>query len=79
MHYLGRYTHRIAIGNSRILSMGEDTVTIKVPHISSIVCELSMCGAGTAVSGIVSGYMLIRTASCFEEVRSSAYGFLFET
>ena len=30
MHYLGRYTHRIAIGNSRILCMGEDTVTIKV-------------------------------------------------
>lgn len=30
MHYLGRYTHRIAISNSRILRMDGDTVTIKV-------------------------------------------------
>ena len=30
MHYLGRYTHRIAISNSRILHMDENTVTIKV-------------------------------------------------
>lgn len=30
MHYLGRYTHRIAISNSRILRMDEDTVTIRV-------------------------------------------------
>lgn len=29
MHYLGRYTHRIAISNSRILRMDGDTVTIK--------------------------------------------------
>lgn len=28
--YLGRYTHRIAISNSRIASLDEDTVTIKV-------------------------------------------------
>ncbi len=35
MHYLGRYTHRIAIGNSRILCMGEDTVTIKVKDYRS--------------------------------------------
>jgi len=30
MHYLGRYTHRIAISNSRILRMDKDTVTIRV-------------------------------------------------
>lgn len=30
MHYLGRYTHRIAISNSRILRMDEQTVTIRV-------------------------------------------------
>lgn len=30
MHYLGRYTHRIAISNGRILRMDEDTVTIRV-------------------------------------------------
>ena len=30
MNYLGRYTHRIAISNSRILRMDEGTVTIKV-------------------------------------------------
>lgn len=30
MHYLGRYTHRIAISNSRILRMDEDTVTIRI-------------------------------------------------
>lgn len=30
MHYLGRYTHRIAISNSRILRMDESTVTIRV-------------------------------------------------
>lgn len=30
MHYLGRYTHRIAISNSRILRMDEHTVTIRV-------------------------------------------------
>ena len=30
MHYLGRYTHRIAISNSRILRMDENTVTIKI-------------------------------------------------
>ena len=30
MHYLGRYTHRIAISNGRILGMDENTVTIKV-------------------------------------------------
>lgn len=30
MNYLGRYTHRIAISNSRILHMTEDTVTIRV-------------------------------------------------
>lgn len=30
MHYLGRYTHRIAISNSRILHMDEDTVTIRI-------------------------------------------------
>ena len=30
MHYLGRYTHRIAISNSRILRMDESAVTIKV-------------------------------------------------
>ena len=30
MHYLGRYTHRIAISNSRILRMDGETVTIKV-------------------------------------------------
>jgi len=30
MHYLGRYTHRIAISNSRILRMDEETVTFRV-------------------------------------------------
>lgn len=30
MHYLGRYTHRIAISNRRILRMDESTVTIRV-------------------------------------------------
>ena len=30
MHYLGRYTHRIAISNSRILCMDENTVTIRI-------------------------------------------------
>ena len=30
MHYLGRYTHRIAISNSRIIRMDESTVTILV-------------------------------------------------
>lgn len=30
MRYLGRYTHRIAISNSRILRMDGDTVTIRV-------------------------------------------------
>ena len=30
MHYLGRYTHRIAISNSRILRMDEKGVTIRV-------------------------------------------------
>lgn len=30
MHYLGRYTHRIVISNSRILCIDENTVTIRV-------------------------------------------------
>lgn len=30
VQYLGRYTHRIAISNNRIVSMGKDTVTIQV-------------------------------------------------
>lgn len=30
MYYLGRYTHRIAISNSRILRMDESTVTIRI-------------------------------------------------
>lgn len=30
MHYLGRYTHRLAISNSRILRMDENTVTIRI-------------------------------------------------
>lgn len=30
IQYLGRYTHRIAISNHRIVSMDDDTVTIKV-------------------------------------------------
>ena len=30
MHYLGRYTHRIAISNSRIIRMDESTVTIRM-------------------------------------------------
>lgn len=30
MHYLGRYTHRIAISNSRILRLDENTVTIRI-------------------------------------------------
>ena len=30
MHYLGRYTHRIAISNSRILRMDEKGVTFRV-------------------------------------------------
>jgi hypothetical protein len=30
MEYLGRYTHRIAISNSRIISMNDNNVTIKV-------------------------------------------------
>lgn len=30
MHYLGRYTHRIAISNNRILRMDENSVTIRV-------------------------------------------------
>ena len=32
MRYLGRYTHRIAISNSRILRMDEKTVTIRVKN-----------------------------------------------
>ena len=35
MHYLGRYTHRIAVSNSRILRMDENTVTIKVKDYKS--------------------------------------------
>lgn len=35
MNYLGHYTHRIAIGNSRILHMDENTVTIKVTDYRS--------------------------------------------
>ena len=35
MHYLGRYTHRIATSNSRILRMDENTVTIKVKDYKS--------------------------------------------
>lgn len=30
MHYLGRYTHRIAISNSRILRLDDNTVTIRI-------------------------------------------------
>lgn len=30
MSYLGRYTHRIAISNSRLLQMDETTVTFKI-------------------------------------------------
>lgn len=30
MGYLGRYTHRIAISNNRIVSINKDTVTIQV-------------------------------------------------
>lgn len=30
MEYLGRYTHRIAISNNRIVSVGKETVTIQV-------------------------------------------------
>ena len=30
MHYIGRYTHRIAIGNSRIIKMDNETVTFRV-------------------------------------------------
>lgn len=30
VQYLGRYTHRIAISNNRIVSMGKDTVSIQV-------------------------------------------------
>jgi UDP-N-acetylmuramyl pentapeptide synthase len=30
MEYLGRYTHRIAISNNRIVSVDKDTVTIQV-------------------------------------------------
>ena len=30
VEYLGRYTHRIAISNNRILAVGEDSVTIGV-------------------------------------------------
>jgi hypothetical protein len=29
MQYLGRYTHRIAISNNRIISIGKDTVTFQ--------------------------------------------------
>ena len=35
MNYLGRYTHRIAISNSRILRIDETTVTIKVKDYKS--------------------------------------------
>ena len=34
-NYLGRYTHRIAISNSRILRIDETTVTIKVKDYKS--------------------------------------------
>ncbi|MBS4192424.1 transposase [Bacillus sp. FJAT-49705] len=30
MEYLGRYTHRSAIANNRIVSVGKETVTIQV-------------------------------------------------
>ena len=35
MNYLGRYTHRIAISNSRILRIDESTVTIKAKDYKS--------------------------------------------
>lgn len=35
MNYLGRYTHRVAISNSRILRIDETTVTIKVKEYKS--------------------------------------------
>ncbi len=35
MNYLGRYTHRIAISNNRILRMDESTVTIRVKDYKS--------------------------------------------
>jgi hypothetical protein len=30
MEYLGRYTHRIALSNNRIISINKDTITIGV-------------------------------------------------
>lgn len=46
MHYLGRYTHRIAISNSRILRMDESTVTIRVKDYKNggVWKELSLDG-----------------------------------
>lgn len=35
IEYLGRYTHRIAISNSRILDAGEDSVTFRVKDYTS--------------------------------------------
>ncbi len=40
MHYLGRYTHRIAVSNSRILRMDETTVTPdRLPGVPEAVQE----------------------------------------
>ena len=46
MHYLGRYTHRIAISNQRILRMDESTVTIKMKDYKNNGewKELTLCG-----------------------------------
>ena len=48
MHYLGRYTHRIAISNNRILRMDEKTVTIKVKDYKNggVWKELTLDGIG---------------------------------
>ena len=37
IHYLGRYTHRIAISNRRIVSMTDETVTYLVRIIRMVV------------------------------------------
>lgn len=46
MHYLGRYTHRIAVSNSRILRMDGETVTIRVKDYKAggVWKELSLEG-----------------------------------
>ncbi len=41
IRYLGRYTHRIAISNRRIVSMTDETVTYLVKDYKKMVVNIS--------------------------------------